>query len=579
MLDRPVTAGKWIRRTPYRLWAVYAGAITAMMLSLWIEQRWRWTPEQTAYFWPYVRASVLATPYYLVEGSTLATTGSLPTRFAAASAIGDVVYGGRSLVVVLAPHGVIGLMALLVGLILAAPFEYAARIQRRRGRHLRGPMIQTSRQFTRAVRGDGIAITADVKIPRAAEQNHMCILGDSGSGKTSIMLSIAEQIRARGEAAIILDLKGDYLRRLWRHGDHVIDPTDARFPGYVLADDIRTDEEAMTLAAALMPHVWSENSFFIDTPKRILAYLMNRLDQHGRRPTVERLIEWIRDPNLLDAQIQGSLHAAALSAGAPAMREGVRATMAQIADSLAILPMTPTSGGWSPTTWAEQREGWVFIKSKQSTADRQQSTMSMWLDMLILRLLEGTSSTRKTWILCDELAALNKLPQFEKAVTQARAANVVIVFATQSKLQIEALYGEKHGGTILSQAATKLFLKTSEPSAARWISDSIGEREVETQRQSRSEGAQDRHTLAMDPPRRDHLVLPSQIIGLPPLHGVLTYAGNVTEISFPYSTLPDVVPSFVTRPMPAPAPPPVVITVGRIPHGALPSGPPPGWVF
>ena len=39
---------------------------------------------------------------------------------------------------------------------------------------------------------------------------------------------------------------------------------------------------------------------------------------------------------------------------------------------------------------------------------------------------------------------------------------------------------------MLSQPATKLFFKTTEPRAAKWISDAIGEIEVERLKESRS---------------------------------------------------------------------------------------------
>ena len=49
----------------------------------------------------------------------------------------------------------------------------------------------------------------------------------------------------------------------------------------------------------------------------------------------------------------------------------------------------------------------------------------------------------------------------------------------QGRSQLEAIYGHQ-AEAMFSQPATKIFLKTSEPRAARWISDTLGEVEIET---------------------------------------------------------------------------------------------------
>jgi len=52
---------------------------------------------------------------------------------------------------------------------------------------------------------------------------------------------------------------------------------------------------------------------------------------------------------------------------------------------------------------------------------------------------------------------------------------------------MEKRYGQD-AEAMLSQPATKIFLKTSEPRAAKWISEAIGEIEVERLKESRSMG-------------------------------------------------------------------------------------------
>ncbi len=99
----------------------------------------------------------------------------------------------------------------------------------------------------------------------------------------------------------------------------------------------------------------------------------------------------------------------------------------------------------------------------------------------------------------DDLASLQHLPQLKTAVTENRKSNNPMVLGFQGKAQVEALYGHV-AEAMLSQPATKIFLKTSEPHASEWISKAIGEIEIERFRESRAaqklgEAGMETHTL------------------------------------------------------------------------------------
>ena len=111
--------------------------------------------------------------------------------------------------------------------------------------------------------------------------------------------------------------------------------------------------------------------------------------------------------------------------------------------------------------------------------------MSMWLDMLILRLSSADPNWAKThpvWMVIDEVSSLQKLPKLETALTQSRKSNVRIVLGFQGRSQLDYLYGLK-AEVMLSQPATKIFLKTTEPRAAKWISQCIGDITIERLRE------------------------------------------------------------------------------------------------
>ena len=106
----------------------------------------------------------------------------------------------------------------------------------------------------------------------------------------------------------------------------------------------------------------------------------------------------------------------------------------------------------------------------------------------------------------------------------------------QGRSQLEVRYGHE-AESMLSQPATKIFLHTSEPRAAKWISDTIGEVEME-----RLKETVNTHPLKLTKSRSYHLerrteplVLPSEISGLERLHAFLKVDNLVVPFSFPYT--------------------------------------------
>src|SRR2546421_2529776 len=239
-----------------------------------------------------------------------------------------------------------------------------------------------------------------------------------------------------------------------------------------------------------------------------------------------------------------------------AQRSGVLASLNMVAESLKLLPKdADTTKRWSAAAWANERKGWLFLTSTPATRERLVPLTSLWLDTLVLRLMNhGQTGPHPVWFVLDELASLQRLPQLHTAVTENRKSNNPVVLGFQGRSQLETRYGHE-AEAMLSQPATKIFLATSEPNAARWISDAIGEIETERLTDSRSSGqwGRSRNSDTQNLQRqREPLVIPSEITGLQPLHGYLKHRNLVVGMSFSIVELPDSHPSFIQRPMEMP---------------------------
>lgn len=461
-------------------------------------------------------------------------------------------------------------------LFIVVPKDRARRMVWKFGRRLRGPELVTTTEFNEKLGRkkllttqlpDGVMFINEeqswgdkllhknasrwVRVPREREAMHFLIVGDSGTGKSAAIRQMLSQIADRGEAAIVYDPALEYVPQFYREsrGDVILNPLDARCPFWTPGDEVPHEAEALTVAASLFPERGWENRFFVDAPRKIFAHLINL------KPTPEQLTHWMCHEQEIDARVQDTEMWAMIHSTAPNQRSGVMGSLNMVADAFRLLPTErETKGRWSAYRWSQERRGWLFLTSKPTMRERLQPLLSLWLDLLVLRLMnEGGNGARKTWFVLDEVATLQRLPQLTTAITESRKSNCPMVLGFQGKAQVETLYGHI-AEAMLSQPATKIFFKTSEPHASEWISKSIGEIEVERFRESRTRGVfphsreNEQREITREP-----LVMASEIGGLEPLHGYLKHGNLVVRMRMPYLKLDEPAEKFIERKMTTPA--------------------------
>jgi type IV secretory pathway TraG/TraD family ATPase VirD4 len=455
-----------------------------------------------------------------------------------------------------------GLAAFVAGIILAIPSERKRMRIWKHGRRLKGPELVTSDEFNQRYRSDGIGFVTNgqswlqrwrgknpvLRLPHATEASHFLIVGDTGSGKSSLIRQMLEQIEERGESAIVYDPAREYTPQFYRpeRGDVILNPLDQRMPYWSPGEEVRHEAEALTLAASLFPDRPNDNRFFTRGPREVFAHLLTF------NPTPAELAWWMSHDEEIDRRVQGTDVASTISQSAPAQREGVLAELKMVANVFKLLPSEKeTKQRWNTLEWSKERRGWLFLPSTPESRERLAPLMSLWLDTLVLRLMnQGQVSSRRTWFVLDELASLQKLPQLHTAVTENRKSGNPVVLGFQGRSQLETRYGHE-AEAMLSQPATKIFLKTSEARAAEWISKMIGEVEIERLRETRSDryrGAGESKSYSLDR-RVEPLVMASEITGLRELHGYLKCGNLVVPMGFPFVPPEQRQPGILERPL------------------------------
>jgi hypothetical protein len=481
------------------------------------------------------------------------------------------IYNGESVAKLSWPAWVGGLCVFILGIVRAFRRHRARRDFAADGRRLKGPQIVTVKEFNQWSRADGIGFMTTnkgemLRIPRSFESSHLMIMGDSGSGKSVLQRQLLMQVVERKETAVVYDPALEYTPQFYQpeRGDLILNPLDARCPYWSPSDEVVHEAEALTLATSLFPEKPRENTFFVDGPRKIFAYLLTL------KPRPDELVWWMSHEDELDRRVKGTELATFLYRGAGPQRGGVLGALNMVADSLKMLPKEhDAKQRWTTVDWSREQAGWLFITSIPRFRERLLPLTSLWLDTLVLRLMnQGNSITRRAWFVLDELASLQRLPQLHTALTENRKSNNPVVIGFQGRSQLEVRYGHE-AEAMLSQPATKIFLHTSEPQAAKWISDTIGEVEVERLKETvnKEQFPNSRRSRSYYTERRtEPLVLPSEIGGLPRMYALAKVDNLVVRFSFPYVDLPKKHAGFILREKVAQG---AVIDIGR--KGSQPS--------
>ena len=229
-------------------------------------------------------------------------------------------------------------------------------------------------------------------------------------------------------------------------------------------------------------------------------------------------------------------------------RAGVLSSLGLIAKSLRLLPTLEQAGGrtWSANKWSEERKGWIFITSRPNERVALRPLHSLWIDLLVMRLLSRPRPGQKpVWFVIDELASLQQLPKLHTAITENRKSQNPLVLGFQGKAQLEVIYGHL-AEVMLSQPATKIFLRTTEPKAAEWVSKAIGNIEIERLKETKHAGERPGKNFTVDR-QIEPLVMDSEIEGLDDRHAYLKLGNNVARFSFLYMDMPQHTTDFIPR--------------------------------
>ena len=578
-------------RGPISVYAAIAFAVLAVYLAFEFDQRYLWTPLQREYLSSYIASSLkteleLGPSEYLLLYSPRTNQRALEGQLEGAEwrRITDAqpamraffqtsVYGNRSLLSLATVPLSAGLVALLFGLVVAIPKDSKRLQERRTGKHLQGVDLLAPSAFNKRFGGGGVPLQCDgptVVLPASLETYGTLVMGDVGTGKSTLFKHYLAHVERHQQTAVVFDAHSEFLPLFFdeSRGDRVLNGLERRMFYWSPSLEWDTPEEAFTVAESMFPGMGSErHAFFDHTARNIFAHLIQLPGHDGERVSPQELAHWISNEGAFDARLKGTDLWHFVSPAAKAQRIAVLSTLALITPMLRMLPhRDETAGEFSIKEWAKTRRGWLFFTSTVNTMGRQRPVISMWLDTVLLRLMSTPhAGLPQVTIVLDEIPTLNKMPQLHTAVTGIRKFNAGLVLGFQARKSLEALYGEEQATAMLSQPATKIFLRTSEYESAEWVSKTIAQVQLQTITQSRNEGILQPGDPNYRMETQDRpLVMTATIQGLAERCGFVKCINGVTPLTrLQYLAPPTLVPAFIPRPRRSPTAMPVLTAAPR----------------
>lgn len=394
---------------------------------------------------------------------------------------------------------------------------------------------------------------ANVPLPVDVENLHILIGGGTGSGKSTLFREIALGAVKRKDRFFCLDPNGEMLSKFYQEGDVVLNPYDDRTEGWSFFNEIRSEYDFHRYALSIVPmgrtaeaEEWAGYGRLLlrETAKKLYY-----LDQ----PSVRELFHWttIAKPEELQQFLEGTL-AESLFTGSSEASRAMSSARFVLSDKLPE-HVTMPSGSFSLRSWLEDENGgnlWITWREDMAVALRP--LISAWADALFVSILSmPEDSNRRVWAFIDELASLEKLATLESALTKGRKHGLRVVAGLQSTSQLDHIYGRNAAQTLRScfSSLAVLRIAKSDPGTAEDFSRSLGEHEVERERESRSSGVRYNNSGQQIVHEKERVVSPSELTSLPELSGYLALVGNMPIAKFKteYVRFKNRVPGFVER--------------------------------
>ncbi len=335
---------------------------------------------------------------------------------------------------------------------------------------------------------------------------HLLIMGAIGGGKTTIIMYLLHQLFARGDKALIFDVKGDFTSKF--PDAALVAPWHKGGRPWLIGVDCSTRQDAREFATQVIPD--SKDPMWAQAARQVLVGMIVHLQR-----TKKTAWGWLDLANLF-AVSEEDLVEMMKSSNKEALRaveSANQTTTGILINMMAGLSwITDLAEAWGNPT----REGggisfveWLF---DDKTATRQiilqgngrfeqmmQGYVSSIISMLSARINSpqfSDSRTRRLWFILDEFPQIGKV-KYQPLIEVGRSKGVRVVIGIQDINQVTKVYSEQDSNALMSMIGTKIVAQIAPGETAKKVAELIGEREVERHNLSISGSGSGKSTTSM----------------------------------------------------------------------------------
>ncbi|WP_203249991.1 type IV conjugative transfer system coupling protein TraD [Cysteiniphilum marinum] len=353
-----------------------------------------------------------------------------------------------------------------------------------------------------------------IPLPLNSERQGIMIHGSNGTGKSQEIMRLLDDIRASGDLAIIYDKECTLKPYFFDQSiDKELNPLSVSCEHWDIWKECRTPIDMAALAMYLMPKaVQGSDPFWVDAARTIFSTVAWKM-RHQEDKSIIKLLQVLLTTSLdeLRGILKGTEAENLVSRDIEKTAISIRAVMATYTKSLRFLEGLDKDQKKSPfairdwvssqinqinkTSQANQKnnahgkKGWLYISSRANFHAEIKPLISAWLGMALksVQSLEP-HSTRRVWIIMDEMASLNRLEGFSDIVADIRKFGGCVVIGLQSISQLNFIYGRDEATAITDNMNTSVYFRSPKKQVAQWVSQDLGEQIIEEIRESQSYG-------------------------------------------------------------------------------------------
>lgn len=328
---------------------------------------------------------------------------------------------------------------------------------------------------------------------------HSCILGGSGSGKTSTVLLdtlLANFATGKNDYQIFaIDIKGELNQKSCFTYDEnilIVNPSDRTSIGwdtyYRLHDNPSDDliiEAIEEISQALIISTNPKDSFFVENARSMFTGLLLYYFKQDESFTdsVNKILE-SEIKSLIAEIVKGSepsdLHYKYLAKFAGKDAESVVDCEVEMTTSLSVFSKSDIRFCFrdnfqkaSPYSFREGQS--VFLAIPEHMLESYKTIMRL-CTVQTLKELERRSEeeTKPILLVIDEFARLGRMEGIFNALATLRSKKVTVMLAFQSLAQCEVIYSKEETRVLMENCRVKVICEVSDPNSAKAVQDWCG---------------------------------------------------------------------------------------------------------